>query len=321
MEAQVNNTLKKALLILNCFILAIGNCGGPLILRLYFVRGGKRLWLSSWLETAAWPIIFIRLTISYFHRRKTEGPNTKLILMKYPIFISTAFLGLLTGLDNYFYAYGLPASLSPPRRLSAQRSLLSLLSLLSFLLNKSLLHIRVCDDGCCGALYGLVLPMVELMYMKAKQAITYTLVLEIQLVLCFSATLFCTVGMLVNKDFQGMPKEARAYELGEAKYYVVITWGAIIWQFFFLGAIGVIFCASSLLCGIVIALLLPVTQILAVIFFHEKFQAEKGVALVLSLWGFVSHFYGEIKNNKPKEDVKDQNSHSQTTEMTPLAAP
>ena len=53
-----------------------------------------------------------------------------------------------------------------------------------------------------AALYGLVLPMVELTYNKAKQGITYTLVMEIQMVMCLFATLFCTVGMLVNNDFK-----------------------------------------------------------------------------------------------------------------------
>lgn len=53
-----------------------------------------------------------------------------------------------------------------------------------------------------AALYGCVLPLIELAYMKAKQAITYTLVLEVQLVIGFFATAFCTVGMLVNNDFK-----------------------------------------------------------------------------------------------------------------------
>ena len=70
-----------------------------------------------------------------------------------------------------------------------------------------------------------------------------------------------------------------------------------------MGAVGIIFCASSLLSGIVIAVLLPMTEILAVIFFREKFQAEKGIALALSLWGFVSYFYGEIKDDKKKKQI------------------
>jgi hypothetical protein len=82
---------------------------------------------------------------------------------------------------------------------------------------------------------------------------------------------------------------------------VVLVWSAIIWQCFFLGAVGIIFCASSLLSGIVIAVLLPMTEILAVIFYREKFQAEKGVALALSLWGFISFFYGEIKESQEKK--------------------
>lgn len=121
---------------------------------------------------------------------------------------------------------------------------------------------------------------------------------------------------------QAIPREARAYELGETRYYVVIVWSAIIWQGFFLGAIGVIFCASSLVSAIMIAVLLPATEILAVLFFHEKFQAEKGVALLLSLWGFVSYFYGETKRHKTnKDESKDQSGQSQATEMTPIAAP
>jgi hypothetical protein len=92
---------------------------------------------------------------------------------------------------------------------------------------------------------------------------------------------------------------------------VVLVWSAIFWQAFFLGAIGIIFCASSLLSAVVIAVLLPVTEVLAVIFYHEKFQAEKGVALALSLWGFTSYFYGEIKHSKNKKPTP-------VTEMPPI---
>ncbi|CDP01126.1 unnamed protein product [Coffea canephora] len=352
MDAQVNSALSKALLVVNCLILAIGNCGGPIIMRLYFVKGGKRIWLSSWLQTVGFPIIAIPLLISYFHRRKTEGPNTKLVLMKYPLFIAAAAVGLVTGIDDYLYAYGmarLPVSTSS----IIIASQLAFTAVFAFLLVKQkftaysvnavvlltvgagVLAMHSSSDRPKGestkmyvlgflmtvaaaVLYGFILPVVELMYLKAKQAITYTLVLEIQLVMCLFATVFCTVGMIAKKDFQAMAREARAYALGEAEYYLVVTWSAVIWQFFFLGVIGVIFCASSLLSAIMIAVLLPVTEVIAVIVFQEKFQAEKGVALFLSLWGFVSYFYGEIKNKKSKEEIEGQKNDSQSTEMTPI---
>lgn len=97
---------------------------------------------------------------------------------------------------------------------------------------------------------------------------------------------------------------------------MVLVWSAIIQQGFFLGAIGIIFCASSLLSAVVIAVLLPVTEVLAVIFYQEKFQAEKGVALVLSLWGFASYFYGEVKQSKKKKLPPRDRSASNSQSMT-----
>lgn len=94
---------------------------------------------------------------------------------------------------------------------------------------------------------------------------------------------------------------------------MVLVASAIIWQGFYLGIIGIIFCASSLLSGIVIAVLLPITEILAVIFYHEKFQAEKGVSLVLSLWGFVSYFYGEIKHSKERREIKEKENNKDSS--------
>lgn len=53
-----------------------------------------------------------------------------------------------------------------------------------------------------AALYGFTLPLTELMYIKAKQKITYILVMEAQVVMSFFASAFCVIGMLANKDFQ-----------------------------------------------------------------------------------------------------------------------
>lgn len=127
----------------------------------------------------------------------------------------------------------------------------------------------------------------------------------------------------ILNPLQAIAHEARVYELGEARYYVVLVWGALLWQCFFLGSIGVIFCGSSLLSGIIIAVFLPVTEILAVIFYHERFSAEKGVALVLSLWGFVSYFYGEMKQSKKIKSQSQSQEKNQVpqTEMTPTVEP
>ncbi|KAL5777298.1 hypothetical protein ACOSP7_010224 [Xanthoceras sorbifolium] len=343
--------MKRAFLLLNIIILAIGNCGGPLVMRLYFIHGGKRVWFVTWLETAAWPVILLPITIGYLHRRRTQPSSpTKLFFIKPPLFMASAVIGILTGLDDYFFAYGLArVPVSTAALLIASQlaftagfafvlvkqkfTSYSINAIFLLTLGAVILALHTNNDRPNGeshkeymlgfvmtvgaaALYGFVLPLIELAYKKGKQDISYALVLEIQMILSLFATLFATVGMLVNNDFKVIGREAREFELGEGRYYVLAVGSSLIWQCFFLGAIGIIFCASSLLSGIVLAVLLPVTEILAVIFYKEKFQAEKGVSLVLSIWGFLSYFYGEIKHNKKKKKQEDQTPESDMPQIS-----
>ncbi|KAL2933185.1 Purine permease 3 [Bienertia sinuspersici] len=141
---------------------------------------------------------------------------------------------------------------------------------------------------------------------ETKQSVNYTLVLEIQLVLSLSATVLCTIGMFASGEYKVYAKEMEAYELGKRMYIFVLICNAIVWQLFYLGTTGVIYYGSSLFSGVIIALALPITEMGAIIFFHEQFLSEKGVSLVLSLWGFVSYFYGEVRHmNKQKKKEKE----------------
>ncbi|KAG6483497.1 purine permease 3-like [Zingiber officinale] len=341
--ATMSKGLRRALILLNCVFMALGNTGSPLLLRLYYRSGGKRQWLSSWLQTSGSPLILLPLLCFYIRRRQRRSSSVPLFFITPRLGLACAALGVLTGLDDFLYAYGLaflPVSTSS-LLISTQ---LAFTALFAFLLVRQrftaysinavalltvgavMLGLHVSGDRPEGesrgkyfmgfaltlgaaALYGLVLPLVELMYTVARRrglAVTYTLVLEMQLVMGMFATAFCTVGMIVNHDFQAIPREARNFELGEFKYYVVLVWNAIFWQFFFVGTVGTIFCVNTLLAGILIAVFLPVTEVLAVIFFHEKFSSEKAIALVLSLWGLASYSYGEyrqVKDNKKKANA------------------
>ncbi|KAL8252783.1 hypothetical protein R6Q59_036476 [Mikania micrantha] len=347
---HVTPATKTTLLTLSCILLSVGNCGGPLITRLYFIHGGNRVWLSSSLETAGWPVITIVLILLYLHRRRASGNNkpTTFFYMRRRLFFAVAFIGVITGIDDYLYAYGvarLPIStsaliLAPHLAFVAFFAYVlvrqkftpySINAVVLLTVGAGVLALHTSGDRpegeskkeyvmgfvmtvAAALLYGFVLPLIELTYKNAKQEITYTLVVEIQMIMCLFATLFCVVGMALNNDFKVIQREAKDFELGETKYYIILCASALIWQCFFLGAIGVIFCASSLLSGIIIAVLLPVTEVLAVVFYNEKFQAEKGVALVLSLWGFVSYFYGEYyKSTKCLED--EVQSSQQSLEM------
>ncbi|KAK2659852.1 hypothetical protein Ddye_006385 [Dipteronia dyeriana] len=140
--------------------------------RLYVLHSGKRVWFSSWLLTASWPVILLPITINYYMQRRNSTPSspskTNLVSIKPPIFLAAAVISVLTGLDDYLYAYGvalLPVSMS-------------------------------------------------------------SLIIASQL--AFTAAL-CTIGMLINKNFQAIGREAKEYELGEAKYYVVVVANSLTW--------------------------------------------------------------------------------------------
>ncbi|KAK4482026.1 hypothetical protein RD792_012950 [Penstemon davidsonii] len=326
-------------------MLGIGNCGGPLMMRLYFIRGGKRIWLSCFLQTAGWPIILIPLLVTYTRRHHTTP-----FFMKPRVLAAASVIGVLIGLDNYLYATGV-AKLPVSTSALIVATQLAFTSTFAFLIVKQkftaysvnavvlltvgavVLGIHSSGDRPRGeskgeyllgffmtlgaaALYGFIQPLVELTYLKAKQTVNYSLVLQMQMVICFFATGFCTVAMLINKDFQAIPREAKAYELGERKYYVVLCLSPIIWQCFFLGVIGVIFYASALLSGIMITVTLPLTEILGVIFYHENFQAEKGISLFLSLWGFLSYFYGQKINHNNKNNSSKCDDPTAENELT-----
>ncbi|KAL4197205.1 hypothetical protein AMTRI_Chr04g187150 [Amborella trichopoda] len=327
----------RLLLLLTVLLLVVGASGAPLLSRLYFIHGGQRKWLTAWIQTAAFPILLIPLFLSKISSTKTSQSQRRQSHLTFPLALQSASIGLLIGIDDYMYAFGLsylPISTSTllvstqlgftaffaflivGQRFTAHT--INAVVLLS--LGSVLLGIRASSDrpeGVTGAQYGLgfvltlgaaaliglVFPLIELVYVKSKQIVTFGLVMEMLLVMSVVATGFCTIGMVINKDFQVISRESKEFGLGEFKYHLTVVASGILWQVFLIGSFSFILYTSSLLNGILLAVQLPLTSILAVIFFHEKFSAEKGMALVLCLWGFASYYYGEHIQSKKREEV------------------
>ncbi|KAI5654938.1 hypothetical protein M9H77_32125 [Catharanthus roseus] len=316
----------------------LGATGIPLLSRLYFVHGGSRTWLTTWLQNCGCPILLIPLAISYFCRLKTEGPNARITFTRPLWFLYLVLIGLILGLAAFLYSKGLQTlPLSTATILSATS--LVFLAFFAFLIVKQkfdaytinalvlllvgsiLLGLKAGSDKPVGetkktyilgfilflvsmVLNGFGYPAMEFMYKKSKQQISFAFMMEVQLVVSFVCAAFATVAMLINKDFQAIPGEAKEFELGEAKYYIILVSTCIFAQLYTLGLFGLLFSASALIVGIANAGAYPITEVLSVIIFHEKFQAEKGISLALSLWGLASYFYGEYKREK-KNQVKE----------------
>ncbi|CAN1821154.1 Purine permease 3 [Linum perenne] len=233
----MSKSMKKTLLLVNCVILSLGSAIGPLVLRLYFVKGATGVWIPAGLETAGWPIIIFPLIASYIYRRGRNGPKmTRVSFITWRLALASAVLGILTGLDDFLYASGvnyLPVSTSAlviASQLAFTACFAFLLVRQSFTafsvnaivllcMGSGVLALNTSSDRpphvtsaqyfkgffmTVGAavLYGFVLPAVEFTYKKADQSITYTLVLEMQMVISFFATSFNVVGMIIHKEIQ-----------------------------------------------------------------------------------------------------------------------
>jgi drug/metabolite transporter (DMT)-like permease len=238
--------LRNPLLVVNFVLVVVGTAGGPLFLRAYYLHGGARKWLSASLQTAGFPILLVPLCVSFSRRKKkaaaagSGGGGTPFFLMTPRLLAASAGIGLMTGLDDLLYTYGLaylPVStssilISTQLAFTAAFALLlvrqrftapSVNAVVLLSVGAAMLGMNAGGDRPAGvsraqyaagfamtiaaaALFGLVLPIMELS--QARQAarpgaapVTYTLVIEMQLVIGLTATIFTAVGMLVNNDF------------------------------------------------------------------------------------------------------------------------
>ncbi|KAI3996277.1 hypothetical protein MKX01_026745 [Papaver californicum] len=338
---------KWLLIIINCALVFCGAIGGPLLMRLYYLHGGSRKWLSSCLQTAGFPILIFPLIFHYIISKSSTAnkDQSSSFFMEPKMFLWSAVIGILFGVSNFMYALGLsylPVSTSTIL-FATQLCFTAFFAWLivkqkftAFIINavivmtlgSVLLGINTDGDRPIGvsksqyllgfiltlvaaALTGLSMPLVELCFSKATRSVTHSTLLQLQFIYSIFATGLNVIGMLINKDFQAIPREADEFGLGKSKYYMLICLTAIIWQLASLGFLGLVFYANALFNGIYTSVLVPVTGVAALIFYHESFTGLKGMALALCVWGFASYFYGEYKmmhkvgNNERHEKIEE----------------
>ncbi|KAJ7006853.1 hypothetical protein NC653_006040 [Populus alba x Populus x berolinensis] len=302
-QHQNKKRTKAFLVFLNCMLMAVGQVAGPLLVRIYYLHGGKSNWLGAWLLTAGFPILIIPIAISYM-RARARAQAGRLLVTPW-LFSASVILGLLLGLDSYLYSFGmsyLPVSVSSILG-SSQLAFTAIFAyivvkhkfthysinavvlmtfgsvILGFHMNgdrprgeskgKYILGFFMTIGG--AALHGFLMPALEFTYLKAGKAITFDLVLQVQFLISMFATLFCSIPMIINKDFKANPKRQQSLVLVKQR-------------------------------GLVSSLLVPVQQAFAVIILKEVFNAEKGMALAMCLWGFASYLYGEYQKPEANKE-------------------
>ncbi|KAI3697509.1 hypothetical protein L6452_30601 [Arctium lappa] len=307
-----------------------GQTVATLLVRLYYNKGGKSVWLTSLVETVGFPILipfylhFKPLT----YRQSTENdriranpPSVSILLA---IYVSLGALQSLTGIlysvglfylplstfslisttqlaFNAFFAFFLNAQKLTPLIVNS----LVLLTISTVLLvlqsdsegnqvgvsRKRHLKLGFVSTVIASALYSLGLSLTQLSFQKVLKGETFNMVLNMIIYQSLVASIVTILALFVSGQWNDLEKEMANFELGKIIYLIIMICIAVAWQIATIGGVGLIFEVSSLFSNVISTLALPIIPILAVIIFHEKMNGMKVVATMLAIWGFASYVY------------------------------
>ncbi|KAI9090231.1 hypothetical protein K1719_028777 [Acacia pycnantha] len=346
-DKSSSNKRYMPLLILNYFFLFVGSVSSSLLSKYYFIHKGSSRWVSTWVQSAGFPLLIIPIWLPYLLKLTKRQPftdfNAKLLLL-------SVFVGLMLGLNNLLFSWGnsyLPVSTSA-LLLSSQlvfNLLLSviivkqkitfsnlncvvLLTISSFLLaidsrNEKLEGITrakyfvgfVSTIGA-GLLFALYLPVMEKVYRKVY---CYEMVMEMQLIMEIAATVLAMVGMASDGGFSEMRRESEGvFDKGKGVYWGTVTANLVTWQMCFMGTAGMVFLTSSITGGICMTALLAMNVVGGVAVFKERLDGVKAMSTALCMWGFCSYVYGLYINTKKKQQRQEEEEKAEETEMSDL---
>ncbi|KAK4748059.1 hypothetical protein SAY87_014645 [Trapa incisa] len=346
------------LLIVNYLCLFVGSVSASLLSKYYFTHRGSSRWVSTWVQSAGFPLlappIYLPYLLGYSERRPFSGFTGRLLAL-------SAVVGFCLGVNNLLFSWGnsyLPVSTSS-LLLSSQlvfNLILSviivkqkvtflnlncvvLLTLSSVLLALGSNHDRpealtrakyfigfFCTIGA-GLMFALYLPVMEKIY---RRVYCYAMVMEMQLVMEAAATALAVVGMASDGGFEEMRAEGdRRFDRGPRVYTVTLIFNVVTWQLCFMGTAGMIFLTSGLTGGICMTALMAINVVGGVVAYGDDFGGMKIVSTALCTWGFCSYVYGlyqQMRWDRAEEEEKERKRSALSAvedgmELTPVVVP
>jgi hypothetical protein len=313
------------MVILNMFFLIAGQTASTLLGRFYYNQGGNSKWMSTFIQTAGFPVLLIARVLfrskSPSTQTATSGPeaSTTKITLIYIV------LGLIIAADDLMYSYGLlylpvsTYSLICASQLAFNAVFSYVLNAQKFtplifnsvvLLTFSASLLGVDEDSQstsdisqgnhvlgfvltlgASATYSLILSLMQVTFEKVIKRETFSVVLNMQIYTAFVATLASLVGLFASGEWKTLEGEMHTFSSGKVSYVMTLLWTAISWQIASVGVVGLIFVVSSLFSNVISTLALPIIPVFAVIFFHDKMDGIKIIAMMMAIWGFISYGY------------------------------
>ncbi|MED6180012.1 hypothetical protein PIB30_006128 [Stylosanthes scabra] len=187
-----------------------------------------------------------------------------------------------------------------------------LLTLSAALLAINIEHVDWIDKPCdncfvigffctvfASAAFSFGLSMIQLSFEKELiKGGTFYAVLEMLFYQSLVASFACVVGMFASGEWKTLEGEMKNFKQGPVSYVMALIWIAVSWQVTSVGMVGLVMEVSFLFANLIATLTLPVVPIVAVFVFHDKMDGDMIVALLLSVWGFLSYIYQTYLDEK-----------------------
>ncbi|KAI3898035.1 hypothetical protein MKX03_021150 [Papaver bracteatum] len=311
------------------FLLISGQSVATLLGELYYDKGGNSKWMATFVQSAGFPVLFIPLIVVRVYIKPPTSSTTIITTKNSPSVLTLALLyislGVLIAGNGMLYSYGLLyLPVSTYSLLCATQLVFNAIfsffinsqKLTAFIFNSLILltlavvllavntdpsDSKTVSGGkyaigfictlSASAGYSLLLSLTQLSFEKVIKKETISAVLEMSISTSVVSTCTCLVGLFASGDWRRLKNEFNEYGEGGVSYVMTLVWIAVTWQVSSVGILGLVFEASSLFSNVISTLGLPIVPIFSVIFFHETLNGVKIVAMLLSLWGFVSYIY------------------------------
>lgn len=314
----------------------IGEVVTSLLVKTYFTKGGKSIWLVSLVQNAGFPILLPFLyTVSLKNHSQIEvikGNQEPHICI---IFLVYAVLGVLLGGVSVFNSIGL-------KYLQVSTHSLTSTTRLGFSIIFSLFHnahkftpvivnslvlvtaasvILVVHNNESGEtssgkfLLGffstiggsLMYSLTEFSYRKIIKGREFIDIIEMSIYQTLVASIVILLGFFISGDWKNLSMEMEKYQLG--KLVIILSFIAMSCQLNVVASIGLVFKVNPLMSNVFNNLGAPITPIFAVVFLHDKIKGLKLVVMFLAFWGFGSQIYQQYLNYmEAKEELIEQNS-------------
>lgn len=320
----------------------IGEVVTSLLVSTYFTKGGKSIWLASFVQNVGFPIL---LPFLYYASLKNNNQIEVVKGNQEPhiciIFLVYVVLGVLLGGVSVFNSAGLKYlqvstySLTSTTRLGFTvvfSLFLNKLKITPSIINSAVLvtaasvilvlHNNESGETSGGkfllgffstiggsTMYSLVLSVTEFSYRKILKGSKFIDIIEMSIYQTLVASIVILLGLFVSGDWKNLIMEMEKYQLGKLSYVVILFFIAISCQLNVVASIGLVFKVNPLLSNVFNNLGAPITPIFAVIFLHDKIKGLKLVVMFLAFWGFASQIYQQYLNHvEDNEELIKQNS-------------